>query len=44
MSDELSFKVVRSHDHDHDEMLARAGNLLIARGAIGKPLASTPRP
>jgi hypothetical protein len=33
MTDELPFKVVRSHDHDHDEVLARAVNLLIARGA-----------
>jgi hypothetical protein len=33
MSDELSFKVVRPNDHDHDEVLARAVNLLGARGA-----------
>jgi hypothetical protein len=33
MTDELPFKVVRSHDHDHDEVLARAVNLLIARHA-----------
>jgi hypothetical protein len=33
MIDELPFKVVRSHEHDHDEVLARAVNLLIARGA-----------
>jgi hypothetical protein len=33
MTDELPFKVVRPHDHDHDEVLARAVNLLIARGA-----------
>jgi hypothetical protein len=33
MIDELPFKVVRSHDHDHDEVLAQAVNLLIARGA-----------
>jgi hypothetical protein len=33
MSDELAFKVVRPHDHDYDEVLARAVNLLIARGA-----------
>jgi hypothetical protein len=32
MSDELPFKVVRAHDHDHD-VLARAVNLLIARHA-----------
>jgi hypothetical protein len=32
MSDELSFKVVRPNDHDHDEVLARAVNMLIARG------------
>jgi hypothetical protein len=32
MGDELSFKVVRPNDHDHDEVLARAVNLL-ARGA-----------
>jgi hypothetical protein len=31
MTDELPFKVVRSHDHDHDQVLARAVNLLIAR-------------
>jgi hypothetical protein len=31
--DELPFKVVRAHDHDHDEVLARAVNLLIARHA-----------
>jgi hypothetical protein len=24
---------VRSHDHDHDDVLAQAVNLLIARGA-----------
>jgi hypothetical protein len=33
MSDNLPFKVVRPHDHDHDEVLARAINLLVARGA-----------
>jgi hypothetical protein len=33
MSDELPFTVVRSHDHDNDEVLARAVNLLIARHA-----------
>jgi hypothetical protein len=33
MIDELPFKVVRSHDHDHHEVLARAVNLLIARRA-----------
>jgi hypothetical protein len=34
MIDELPFKVVRSHDHDHDEVLARAVNLLIARHGL----------
>jgi hypothetical protein len=33
MSDNLPFTVVRPHDHDHDEVLARAINLLVARGA-----------
>jgi hypothetical protein len=33
MTEELPFKVVRSHEHDHDEVLARAVNLLIARHA-----------
>jgi hypothetical protein len=28
MSDELSFKVMRPHDHDHDDVLARALDLL----------------
>jgi hypothetical protein len=26
---------VRPHDHDHDDVLARAVNLLVARGAYG---------
>ena len=33
MADDLPFKVVRSHESDNDEVLARASNLLIARGA-----------
>jgi hypothetical protein len=33
MTDDLPFKIVRSHDHDHDEVLARA-NLLIARHGL----------
>jgi len=33
MADDLPFKVVRSHESDNDEVLARAANLKIARGA-----------
>jgi hypothetical protein len=42
MSDELPFKFVRSHDHDHDEVLARAVNLLIARYAYREAAPFTP--
>jgi hypothetical protein len=41
MIDELPFKVVRGNGTD--EVLARAVNLLIARGPIGRPRACTPR-
>jgi hypothetical protein len=41
MSDELPFTVVRSHDHDNDEVLARAVNLLIARHAYREAARTT---